>query len=65
MNMDFSIVSMVLNASPIVQMVLLLLLIASVGSWTIIIEKSRMLKKSVAAADDFERSGIDVSRYRS
>ena len=68
MNMDFSIASMVLNASPIVQIVLLLLLIASVGSWTIIIEKSRMLKQSVAAADEFESrfwSGGDLaSMYR-
>ena len=68
MNMDFSIASMVLNASPIVQIVLLLLLIASVGSWTIIIEKSRMLKQSGAAADEFELrfwSGGDLaSMYR-
>jgi biopolymer transport protein TolQ len=68
MNMDFSIASLILNASPIVQMVLLLLLIASVGSWTIIIEKSRMLKQSVAAADEFESrfwSGGDLaSMYR-
>jgi biopolymer transport protein TolQ len=68
MNMDFSIASLILNASPIVQMVLLLLLIASIGSWTIIIEKSRMLKQSVAAADEFESrfwSGGDLaSMYR-
>jgi biopolymer transport protein TolQ len=68
MNMDFSIASLILNASPIVQIVLLLLLIASVGSWTIIIEKSRMLKQSVAAADEFESrfwSGGDLaSMYR-
>jgi biopolymer transport protein TolQ len=68
MNMDFSIASLILNASPIVQMVLLLLLIASVGSWTIIIEKSRMLKQSGAAADEFESrfwSGGDLaSMYR-
>ena len=68
MNMDFSIASLILNASPIVQMVLLLLLIASIGSWTIIIEKSRMLKQSVAAADEFESrfwSGGDLaSIYR-
>jgi len=68
MNMDFSIASLILNASPIVQMVLLLLLIASVGSWTIIIEKSRMLKQSGAAADEFELrfwSGGDLaSMYR-
>jgi biopolymer transport protein TolQ len=66
--MDFSIASLILNASPIVQMVLLLLLIASVGSWTIIIEKSRMLKQSGAAADEFESrfwSGGDLaSMYR-
>ena len=64
MNMDFSIASLILNASPIVQMVLLLLLTASVGSWTIIIEKSRMLKQSVAAADEFESrfwSGGDLA----
>ena len=68
MNMDFSIASLILNASPIVQFVLLLLLIASIGSWTIIIEKSRMLKQSVAAADEFESrfwSGGDLaSIYR-
>jgi biopolymer transport protein TolQ len=68
MNMDFSIASLILNASPIVQMVLLLLLIASVGSWTIIIEKSRMLKQSVAAADEFESrfwsGGNLASMYR-
>ena len=54
MNADLSLGSLILNASLIVQLVLLLLLAASIASWTIIIEKSRMLKQSVAAADDFE-----------
>jgi len=68
MNVDLSIVSLILEASLIVQLVMLALLIASVASWTIIIEKSRMLKQSVAAADDFESkfwSGGDLaSMYR-
>ena len=54
MNADLSLLSLVLNASLVVQLVLLLLLFASIASWAVIIEKSRMLKKSVAAADDFE-----------
>ncbi len=54
MNADLSLLSLVWNASLVVQLVLLLLLFASIASWAVIIEKSRMLKKSVAAADDFE-----------
>ena len=68
MNVDLSIITLILEASLVVQLVMLALLIASVGSWTIIIEKSRMLKQSVAAADDFESrfwSGGDLaSIYR-
>ncbi len=68
MNVNLSIVSLILQASLVVQLVMALLLIASIGSWTIIIEKSRMLKQSVAAADDFESrfwSGGDLaSMYR-
>ena len=54
MNVDLSLLSLILNASLVVQLVLLLLLFTSIASWAVIIEKSRMLKKSVAAADDFE-----------
>ena len=68
MNVDLSIVSLILEASLVVQLVMLLLLAASIASWTIIIEKSRMLKQSVAAADDFESSfwsgGDLASMYR-
>jgi len=64
MNVDLSIVSLILNASLPVQLVLLLLLAASIASWTVIIEKGRMLKQSMAAADDFESrfwSGGDLA----
>ena len=54
MNVDLSIASLIWNASPVVQLVLLLLLAASIASWTVIIEKGRMLKQSMAAANDFE-----------
>jgi biopolymer transport protein TolQ len=68
MNVDLSILTLISEASLIVQFVMLLLLIASIASWTIIIEKSRMLKKSVSAADEFESrfwSGGDMaSIYR-
>ena len=64
MNSDLSIISLVLEASLVVKTVLLLLLLASVASWAIIIEKSRLLKQARGAADEFEESfwsGGDVS----
>ena len=68
MNSDLSIFSLVLEASLVVKTVLLLLLLASVASWAIIIEKSRLLKQARGAADEFEESfwsGGDVSEmYR-
>ena len=68
MNVDLSILTLISEASLIVQLVMLLLLVASIASWTIIIEKSRMLKLSVSAADEFESrfwSGGDMaSIYR-
>ena len=68
MNSDLSIISLVLEASLVVKAVLLLLLLASVASWAIIIEKSRLLKQARGAADEFEESfwsGGDVSEmYR-
>jgi len=56
MNGDLSLISLVLGASPVVQAVLALLLFASVASWAVIIEKSRLLKQAVGAADSFESS---------
>ena len=64
MNNDLSLISLILEASLVVQAVLLLLLIVSVASWAIIIEKSRLLKRATGAADEFEEafwSGGDVS----
>lgn len=49
-----SIFSLILNASFIVQLVMLLLLLASVMSWTLIFKKSSQLKRLSNSADDFE-----------
>ena len=56
MNTDLSLLTLVLDASLVVQFVLLLLLLASIASWAVIIEKSRLLKQVVSSADDFESS---------
>src|SRR5688500_13590832 len=68
MNTDLSVVSLIWNASPVVQLVMALLLIASISSWAIIFEKKRLMKQSLKAATDFEAafwSGGDLnSLYR-
>ena len=68
MNTDFSIVRLILDASIVVQLVLLLLLLASISSWAVIIDKRRVLKQAMKAAGEFETSfwsGVDLgSLYR-
>lgn len=68
MTTDMSFLSLVMNASFVVQLVMLLLLIASLMSWSIIFSKRRLLKRTKAASDDFEAnfwSGGDLnSLYR-
>lgn len=64
MNTDLSFLRLVLDASPVVQAVLAILLLASIGSWAIIIDKSRLLKQATRAATDFEAtfwSGGDLN----
>ena len=51
---DLNILSLVLNASWVVQLVMLLLLIVSVASWAAIFRKIFGLKKINALNDDFE-----------
>jgi len=53
-NSEMSILHLVLNASPVVQGVMIILLIASVMSWALIIGKSRQLRKARIAAENFE-----------
>ena len=55
MNQDFSIVSLVLHASFVVQLVMAGLLIASIASWTVIFGKLFGLKRVRGANEEFER----------
>jgi biopolymer transport protein TolQ len=47
---------LVIDASPVVQLVLLMLLGASIGSWAIIFSKRRALASAASQADSFESS---------
>jgi biopolymer transport protein TolQ len=55
MNQDLSILQLVLNASWVVQLVMLLLVAVSIASWAAIFRKLFALKRVKALNDDFER----------
>lgn len=55
MSADLSIVSLIMGASPLVQLVMLILISASVLSWTVIFSKMRLVKRAKANADEFEK----------
>ena len=55
MNQDMSIYTLVLQASAVVQAVMVGLLLASLASWTVIFGKLFGLKRVRSANDDFER----------
>jgi biopolymer transport protein TolQ len=64
MNHDLSLVTLMMNASWVVQAVVLILVLGSIASWTAIIEKVSALKRVRALNDDFEktfRSGASLS----
>ncbi|NEX19581.1 protein TolQ [Thiorhodococcus mannitoliphagus] len=64
MSTDLSLLSLVLNASVVVQLVLVVLLLASVISWTMILDRGRVLGQARKTANRFEErfwSGGDLS----
>lgn len=64
MTADLSILSLITNASVLVQLVMLILLIASLMSWNIIFQKRKQLAEARIRADEFEDrfwSGGDLS----
>ena len=69
MNTDLSFISLVMEASIVVQLVILALLIASLMSWSIIFTKRRLIRRTKSASDKFESdfwSGGDLNTlYRS
>lgn len=65
MNGELSLIRLILDASLLVQLVMLLLLLASVASWVIIFRKRKMLARAVKDADQFEErfwSGADLGK---
>jgi len=54
MSTDLSFVHLVANASPVVQFVMAILALASLVSWTMIFDRSKVLKKAKQAANEFE-----------
>ncbi len=64
MNSDLNILSLVLDASLFVKLVLLVLVVFSVVSWMIIFRKKHLLSRANASADEFEErfwSGTDLA----
>ena len=65
MTTDMSLLQLIFNASFMVQMVMFLLVCASVFSWTFIIQRGYFLSRHKLAVDDFEFtfwSGIDLGK---
>jgi len=63
-NQDMSVITLITNASVLVQLVMAGLLIASLFSWYYIFLKVIMLKRATRQADEFERrfwSGADLN----
>ena len=54
MSTDLSLIKLVLDASLLVQLVMLALLAASFASWTMIFRKRMVLRRARESADDFE-----------
>jgi len=65
---DLSILSLIMEASVLVQLVMLLLLLISLFSWNVIFQKRRMLSKARLEAEEFEEkfwSGGDLANLYS
>lgn len=64
MNADMSFLRLIMDASILVQFVMLLLVIASLMSWTIIFSKRSLIRRTKSSADEFESnfwSGGDLN----
>src|ERR1700759_3726841 len=61
---DLSVWSLILDASPVVQAVVALLLVASIASWAVIFRKSQVIGRSRRQREKFEKefwSGGDLA----
>ena len=64
MSSELSIFALIAEASPVVQIVMAILILASVVSWTFIFQKYREIKRAEGISEEFEErfwSGIDLT----
>ena len=64
MSVDLSLYRLILEASFIVQLVMIILVVASVLSWTVMLIKWRVLRDTRVATEEFEErfwSGVDLA----
>jgi biopolymer transport protein TolQ len=64
MSSELSIITLIREASPVVQIVMAILILASVVSWTFIFQKYREIKRAEETSEEFEErfwSGIDLT----
>ncbi|MFZ2727480.1 MAG: protein TolQ [Methylococcaceae bacterium] len=68
MNLDLSLLHLITQASIVVQIVMLLLLIISLASWTLIFSKRKELNRAIEITEEFEEqfwSGVSIAElYR-
>jgi biopolymer transport protein TolQ len=53
---NLSFLQLAISASPVVQAVMVLLLLASIASWAIILRKRGVLRRAISGSDKFESS---------
>ena len=66
MTSDLSILTLIKEASPVVQIVMAILILASVVSWTFIFSKYQEIKRAEETSEKFEErfwSGIDLADF--
>lgn len=64
MSSELSIFALIREASPVVQIVMAILILASLVSWTFIFQKYREIKRAEETSEEFEErfwSGIDLT----
>lgn len=68
MSQDLSVMTLISEASPLVQIVMLILVLASVVSWAMIVQRSLFFRRAKKQLNQFENefwSGVDLSQlYR-
>ena len=55
-NTDFSLLSLFIRADIIVKSVIIILIVSSIYSWAVIIEKFRLFKRINQSTEDFEKN---------